>query len=247
MEESRERVAKAIQDELEMELKLAAMLIDDDDGDPDEAYAAWKVRELKRILRDREEREAMERERAEIERLRDMSEEERQAYLAANPKLVVNEAEKGKYKFMQKYYHRGAFFMDEARGLASRCQRRGARHLTRPFRAPGRGSVQAQRGPADARGPRQQATAPQSPAGQEDGLQGPDQVHALERPGHVAGLPSSFPVFVVFPALSSRFLVLQRDDGWGQRTAVKEKVDSMRAGMKQVFDRPMGKRKRDDE
>ena len=87
--------------------------VNTDDENEEAEYESWKLRELKRMKRDREEREAREKEAAEIERLRNMTEEERRYELKNNPRQITNKAAKGKYKFMQKYYHRGAFFLDK--------------------------------------------------------------------------------------------------------------------------------------
>ena len=89
-------------------------VINTDDENDEEEYENWKLRELKRIKRDREEREQIEKEKEEIERIHGMNERERKIEFSKNPKHISNKQDKnGQYKFLQKYYHRGAFYLDK--------------------------------------------------------------------------------------------------------------------------------------
>lgn len=76
-------------------------------------FENWKIRELSRLKRDALLREKAEIDKRELERRRNMTEEER---LAEDQKLGIGkfkEKEKEKWKFMQRYYHKGVFYMDE--------------------------------------------------------------------------------------------------------------------------------------
>lgn len=89
---------------------------DADDLDPETERAAWKLRELKRVKRDREAIEEAEKEREEIERRRNLTKEEREAEDREFLEQQKEEREgKGKMGYMQKYFHKGAFFQDDAK------------------------------------------------------------------------------------------------------------------------------------
>lgn len=91
--------------------------VDDTDGlDPENEYAAWKLRELKRVKREREVIELAEKEREEIERRRNLSQADREAEDRQFLEKQKEEREdKGKMGYMQKYFHKGAFFQDDAK------------------------------------------------------------------------------------------------------------------------------------
>ncbi|KAH8599696.1 splicing factor, Prp19-binding domain-containing protein, partial [Bisporella sp. PMI_857] len=75
----------------------------------------WKLREIRRTKRERELIEEHEKEKAEVERRRNLTEEERKAeddeYIARQKE---EKESRGRAGYMQKYYHKGAFFRDEA-------------------------------------------------------------------------------------------------------------------------------------
>ncbi|THZ08732.1 hypothetical protein D6C95_01525 [Aureobasidium pullulans] len=89
--------------------------VDDTDGlDPEAELAAWKLRELRRVKRERETIEEAEKEREEIERRRNLTAEQREAEDAAHIAAQKEEKEgRGQAGFMQKYHHKGAFFQDD--------------------------------------------------------------------------------------------------------------------------------------
>ncbi|RDD41998.1 Microfibrillar-associated protein 1 [Trichoplax sp. H2] len=121
-QEAKRLVNTVVLEELKEEQKQEEIenVVNTDDDNDEEEYEAWKVRELNRIKKDRDEREQREKEKQELERIRNMTDEERRLEFLKNPKLQVNKGPKGRYKFLQKYYHKGAFFMDDEDNLYKR-------------------------------------------------------------------------------------------------------------------------------
>lgn len=85
---------------------------DNDTVDIDQELESWKIRELKRLKRDRQERIKRDTEQAEINRRRLLTDEERKAEDMLLGSDATEKTEKTPYRFMQKYYHKGVFFLD---------------------------------------------------------------------------------------------------------------------------------------
>jgi microfibrillar-associated protein 1 len=88
---------------------------DTDDVNPLEEKRAWELRELGRLKRDRERLIAREKEREELELRRGMEDSDRlrEDIIRAQEVAEERQAKRGKMEFMQKYYHKGAFFQEE--------------------------------------------------------------------------------------------------------------------------------------
>jgi microfibrillar-associated protein 1 len=107
-------VAKAAKQELEVKSEDEGEEnegdLSDGDGDEQEEYEKWKVRELARLKRDKEEREALLAVQLETqERRKTMTDAE----LIKDRLTHQNLRPKGTLKYLQKYYHRGAFFVQD--------------------------------------------------------------------------------------------------------------------------------------
>ncbi|EFA80541.1 microfibrillar-associated protein 1-like protein [Heterostelium album PN500] len=109
---------RKLKEELERdEAEQKAANKDDDDDDDDDAdedgsrYDAWVQREINRLKKDIRDKLVLEREQSEKLRRSKMTDKEIEAEDAE--KLAKRDQPKQKLKFMQRDYHRGAFFQDD--------------------------------------------------------------------------------------------------------------------------------------
>lgn len=114
--QSHDLVAESIRRELlEKEKEEVIPDVDDTDGiDPTGEFEAWRLRELGRIKKEKEEELRREEEREEIERRRALPEEQRLKEDLERANKLREEKPKGQQKFLQKYWHKGAFHQDDA-------------------------------------------------------------------------------------------------------------------------------------
>jgi len=115
-EERRRETRELVAAELRRQQQAAAAAMErktredtESEGNEDEEYDKWRIRELKRIKRAREEREQHDKERKDVERRRLMTD---QQVMAEDKVLGKGKKTRGQMTFMQKYHHKGAFFME---------------------------------------------------------------------------------------------------------------------------------------
>lgn len=105
--------ARVVRDLQEQQHEASQLDVDDTDGlDPDAEFAAWRARELARVERlraaERAQREAAE----DVARRRAMPEHERLQEDLAYARQTRAAKQRGHQGFLQKYYHKGAFYQD---------------------------------------------------------------------------------------------------------------------------------------
>ncbi|CAE6368797.1 unnamed protein product [Rhizoctonia solani] len=112
--ESHDLVAESIKRELaEKETAENIPDVDDTDGlDPAGEFEAWRTRELMRISREAEAARVREEERLERERRAALPEEERLKEDMERAEKSRADKPQGQQKFLQKYWHKGAFHQD---------------------------------------------------------------------------------------------------------------------------------------
>ena len=86
--------------------------VDDTDGiNPEHEHQEWVLRELNRIKRDKLEKKQREQELLDKIKRKEKTDEE----LEMEKQEVLSKMEKPKMKFLQKYYHKGAFYHDDSK------------------------------------------------------------------------------------------------------------------------------------
>ncbi|KAF8060967.1 microfibrillar-associated protein MFAP1, Zn finger, CCHC type protein [Lyophyllum atratum] len=113
--QSHDMVAESIKRELaEKEKEEDVNDVDDTDGlDPTAEFEAWRLRELGRIKAEKEEEVRREEEQEEVERRRALPEEQRMKEDVKRAQKLREEKPKGQQRFLQKYWHKGAFHQDQ--------------------------------------------------------------------------------------------------------------------------------------
>ncbi|KAF9263118.1 hypothetical protein L218DRAFT_959648 [Marasmius fiardii PR-910] len=113
--QSHDMVAESIRRELAEKEKEEQMPdVDDTDGlDPEAEFEAWRLRELARIKKEKDEEVRREQEREEVKRRRALPEAQRLKEDIEHAQKSRDSKPKGQQKFLQKYWHKGAFRQDE--------------------------------------------------------------------------------------------------------------------------------------